>query len=219
MLTFSEMLSALPQIEDESRGIAKYLGKAVVLSCAVGAALAGAGMYWNKASLVYMACLPIVLSLIGMAVDAVLEYRSIAETMREPGSWLSSELDQRFAREKQLAAELAKFDLVELKRMYARLEAELVRVERALDVLKPIGMALPAIAILVAVDVLHLPGMVQDVVKLFAIAGTLGAMIGAVSLYKANVRLRTVSATLHYAISVAEAVAKPSFRKVSRKRR
>lgn len=79
-------------------------------------------------------------------------------------------------------------------------------------------MALPAIAILVAVDVLHLPGMVQDIVKLFAVAGTLGAMIGAVSLYKANVRLRTVSATLHYAISVAEAVGKPSFRKVSRKR-
>jgi hypothetical protein len=218
MLTFSEMLSALPQIEDEAPGIAKYLSKAVVVSFAVGAALVGAGMYWNKASLVYMACGPIVLVLMGMALDAVLEYRSIAEMVQEPGGWLSAELDQRFAREKQLAAELAKSDLVELKRMYARLEAELVRVERALDVLKPIGMALPAIAILVAVGVLHLPGLVQEIVKLFAVAGTLGAMMGAMLLYKANVRLRTVSATLHYAISMAETVGKPSFRKVSKKR-
>lgn len=218
MLTFSEILSELPQIEEQQPAITKYLGRFVILCLVMVGLLVGAGNYWSKTGLFYAAVIPLLLALAGMVLDAVYEARSSADLLREPGAWVADRLDHRFAQEKLLAAELATTDLVSLRRMSTRLDAELVRIERWLDVLKPLAMFLPAVALLITSNILHLPGVLQDIVKLMAAAGTLGVMYGAVSVYKAMVRLRTVSATLQHAINIAETSSKPSFRKVSRKR-
>lgn len=218
MLTFLGILKELPQIEEKREGIARYLGLFVIANLVLLTALAGAAIYWNKAVFIYAASIPASMALFGVVLDTVYEARSIAPTAGGPGAWLAEGLDQRFAQEKRLAAELAKSDLADLKRMSTRLDAELIRGERWLDVLKPFGMLLPAVVVLATLNIFHLPGLLQDFAKILAVAATIGVMIGAISIYKAMLRLRAVASTLHHAIDIAEAAGKPVFRKVSRKR-
>jgi hypothetical protein len=219
MPTFSSILQSFPQTEESRGGAKKHVG-AFILVCFVAAlALFGAGYYWQQRALIYAVFIPLSLMVAGMLVDLFIEVRGGKPFFKNPGAYMAGGLDSRFMQEKLIAAELAATDLIELQRMKTRLEADLIRAERWLDVLKPLSMLAPAVLLLVSVGVFRLPGVVQDICKVVVGSATVGVLIAAIPIYQGLVKLRALSSTLHYAIGLAEENRKLRFRKVSRKRR
>jgi hypothetical protein len=218
MPTFSSILRSFPRPEERQAGVARYLGVFVTVCIVVSLMLSGAGFYWRRSALIDIAFLPLCLMVVGMWVDLFVEVKGSKPFLKNPGAWLAERLDNRFAQEKHVAARLVATDLNELRQMRTRLEAELIRVERWLDVLKPLSMFAPAVLIVVTAGVFRLPDLVQDICKVFVAAATIGAVAAAIAIYQGLIRLRILSSTLHYAIELAEENRKPSFRKVSRKR-
>ena len=218
MPTFSSILNSLPQPEETPAGVTRHLGAFVFACLVIGLAVFGAGIYWEKPGLIYTAVFPVCLMTTGALAYVYLEIKDNKPFFKDPGAWLAERLDDRFAQEKRIAAQLAVTGLIELRRMRTRLEADLVRAERWLDVLKPLSMLAPAVLIVLTAGVFRLPDLVQDICKFFVAAATIGVVVAATAIYQGLIKLRILSATLHYAIELAEEDKKPSFRKVSRKR-
>ena len=218
MQTFSSILNSIPQPEETQAGVTRHLGAFVFACLVIGLALFGAGIYLQRQALIDTSLIPLCLTVIGMLVDLFVEVKGAKPFLKDPGAWLAERLDDRFSQEKRIAVELATTDLNELRRMRTRLEADLIRAERWLDVLKPLSMLAPAVLIVVTAGVFGLPDLVQDICKFFVAAATIGVMAAAIAIYQGLIKLRTLSSTLHYAIELAEENRKPSFRKISRKR-
>lgn len=218
MPTFSSILNSLPEPEETRSGIARHSGAFVFACLVIGLVLFGAGIYWQRPGLIYTSLIPLCFMAVGMLVDLCLEIKGSKPFLTNPGAWLAERLDDRFAREKLIATQLAATELNELRRMRTRLEADLVRAERWLDVLKPLSMLVPAVLLVVTVGVFRLPDLVQDFCKILVTAATIGVVAAAIAIYQGLIRLRILSSTLHYAIELAEENRKPSFRKISRKR-
>lgn len=166
----------------------------------------------------FMPVVPLSFSVITILIKIVFELKDNKEMFKNPGGSLADGLDQRFAQEKVIAAELAANDLIELQRMKARLDADLIRTERWLDVLKLLSMLAPAVFILVTAGIFKLPDFIQDIFKVAVAAATVGAIAAAIAIHRGLVGLRTIWSTLHYAIELVEEKKKKRFRKVSRKR-
>jgi hypothetical protein len=218
MPTFSSILHSFPRTEETPTGATKHVGAFTLVCLALTLVLLGAGFYWEQRVLIYAVLIPSSLMVIGMLVNAFIDIKDSKPFFKNPGAFMADGLDRRFAQEKLVAAELAATDIIELQRMKVRLEADLIKAERWLDVLKPLSMLAPAVLVLVSVGIFRLPGLVQDICKVAAASVTVGALIAAIPVYEGLLKLRSLSSTLHYAIELAEESRKPRFRKVSRKR-
>lgn len=218
MPTYLEIFKSLPVIEEAQPAAIKYTN-VLVMSCVVlAAALVGWGWHANSAAFIYCAYVPLLLIPTIVVVNVVAEVRELRRLGAFRKDWGLIRLDQRVWQEKAAAADLAKLELSELKWMAQRLDAEALLRERWLDVLKPFSMLVPAALIVVGVDLLHLPGMVQDIGKVCGAAVLIGITIGAISIYESIVPLRRLASAVHYTIASIEAKKAPAFRKVSRKR-
>jgi hypothetical protein len=218
MPTFSSILLSFPQIKETQSSATRYVGAFILVCFAAAVALLGAAFYWQQPALIYAVYVALSLVVAGILANVFIGIRDSKLFFKNPGAYMADGLDRRFAQEKLIAAELAATDLIELQRMKTRLEADLIRDERWLDVLKPFSMLAPAALILVSVGILRLPGLVQDFCKVVFASATVGVLVAAIPIHEGLVKLRTLSLTLHYAIELAEANRKPRFRKVSRKR-
>jgi len=218
MPTFSSILHSFPQTEEARDGVTRYVGAFILVCIVLALALLGAGIYWERRALIYAAFIPSSLMIVGMLLHLFVEVNDSKLFFKNPAAYMADGLDHRFAQEKLVATELATSDLIELQRMKTRLDADLVRSERLLDILKPLSMLAPAVLILISLGVFRLPGLVQDIGKALVASVTVGALVASIPIYTGLVKLRTLSSTLHYAIELAEENKKPRFRKVSRKR-
>jgi hypothetical protein len=138
-------------------------------------------------------------------------------TVDAPG-WIGSQLDQRYEKERVVAASLANNQLSELKSMAARIDAEVLTQEKWLEVIKPFSILVPAALIIFTSKYFDFPAGVQNFSQLFGGALMAGLAVGAMSIYSALVKMRRVSSALHRAIGMAEEKKTARFRKVSRRR-
>jgi hypothetical protein len=218
MPTFSSILHLFPQTEEEQDGVTRHVGAFITVCLVLVLALLGGGIYWERRALLYATYIPLSLMVVGMLVHLFIEIKDSKLFFKNPAAYMADGLDRRFAQEKLVATELAASHLIELQRMKTRLEADLIRTERLLDILKPLSMLAPAVLILISLGVFRLPGLVQDICKAVVASVTVGALVASITVYTGLVKLRSLSSTLHYAIELAEENKKPRFRKVSRKR-
>lgn len=218
MPTFSSILDSFPESQASQSSAPRRINAFMYLCLVVSAALFGSGFYWQQRALIYAAVVPLSFSVITILIKIVFELKDNKEMFKNPGGSLADGLDQRFAQEKVIAAELAANDLIELQRMKARLDADLIRTERWLDVLKLLSMLAPAVFILVTAGIFKLLDFIQDIFKVAVAAATVGAIAAAIAIHRGLVGLRTIWSTLHYAIELVEEKKKKRFRKVSRKR-
>jgi hypothetical protein len=218
MPTFSSILHSFPQTEETRRGATRYVGAFILVCFVVTLVLLGAAYYLQQRALLYAVFILLSLAVAGMLVNLFIDVRDSKPFFRNPGGYMADGLDRRFEQEKLIAAELAATELIELQRMKTRLEADLIRSERFLDVLKPLSMLGPIVLVVVSIGLFRLPGWIQDICKVVAASIALGAIAASIPIYEGLVKLRTLSSTLHFAIELAEANRKPRFRKVSRKR-
>lgn len=218
MPTYLEIFKSLPAIEEAQPAAVKYTNVLIVSCFVLAGALVGWGWHANSVACIYCAWVPLLLVPLIVIANVVAEARAMRRQGALRKDWGLVRLDQRVWQEKAAAAELAKLGLAELKWMAQRLDAEVLLRERWLDVLKPFSMLVPAALIVVGVDLLHLPGMVQDIGKVCGAAVLIGITIGAISIYESIVPLRRLASAVHYTIASIEAKKAPAFRKVSRKR-
>jgi hypothetical protein len=218
MPTFSSILQSLPEPPEKKPSAPKYLAAFFWFCLVLSGALVCIGLYWRTRALLYGAIMPGSLAIVAFLVHVFFAVKDLNPFFKDPAEWLAERLDYRFAQEKSIAAELARTELAELQRMRARLDADFIRAERWLDVLKPLSMLIPAGLVVVTVGIFKLPDFIQDFCKVLLASATIGAIVAVIVIQQGLVRLRTLSSALHYAIDLAEENKKPRFRKVSRKR-
>lgn len=218
MPTYLEIFKSLPAIE-ESRPTALKYTYVYMASCALlVAALVGWGWHANAVWFIYGAYIPLFLLPAIVVINVVAEVRELRRHGAFRKDWGLVWLDQRVFQEKSIAAELAKLELSELKWMAQRLDAEALTRERWLDVTKPFAILISAGLVVVGLDTLHLPVMLQDFGKVLAAAMLIGITIGAISIYESILPLRRLASAVQCAIASIEGKKAPAFRKVSRKR-
>lgn len=218
MLTFHEIYSRLPTVQESPRIKSRYFFGFIIFCLVAFVCLLLVGSHLNNKILSYSAWIPFALMPMTLLAYIVVEAWSRRNIVGKPENHLLVWLDGRFADEITVAGVLAKESLFELKCMRERLEAELQARERWLDVLKPFSILVPALLILASSDSFSLPDAAQKTFKVFGAAWLSGLSIGAISLYSGLPKLRRLSSTLQHAISIGEDRKEKLFRKVSRKR-
>jgi len=218
MLSFQEIFSKLPVIEEKAHIKSRYLYLFIFICAIVFFSLLSAGSHWNNRTLLYTAWVPLVLMPLALLLHVAIEAWMSRQMFGKPEKWMLGWLDHRFADERKVASEVAQENISELKRVRDRLDAELLTRERWLEILKPFSILIPAALILAGSEIFHLPSMAQNFFKLAGAAMLSGLTIGAISVYAGLVKLRRLLSTLQYAISLNEERKQTSFRKISRKR-
>lgn len=108
MLTFQEIFLKLPFAEEQPRIKSRYMFLFIFGCLAVCGCLLFAGYHWNNKNLIYAILVPIGLMFMAVLAYAIVEGREIVKAWGKPENALLVSLDQFFADEKIVAAELAK---------------------------------------------------------------------------------------------------------------
>jgi hypothetical protein len=221
MLTFHELYSKLPVVEEKPKPgsrYARYILLFILFCLAAAIALVFAGWYWENLTLLQTYWWPLGLMYASAAVYVYLEGREIWATMGRPEAGLLDGVDQRFAEEKALAAEVAQEDPFEIKAMKERLEVTLSLRERGLQMIQQFSIIVSVVSAVVTSDWVQAALKLPNMFKVLGPALLIFFAIIAISVYVEIIKLRRLAVVLQHATGLSEERKQKSFRKISRKR-
>lgn len=218
MPTFKDVIKALPPVEEKQTVWIRRIYVILLVCVLVFVVLVLAGWITKRVTLIYASYIPVFGIFLCLLAYILFEARSMRKMLVNDSDWLGNWLDQKFEAEKHAADILLDGDVLELKRMAARVDAEITTQEKWLEVIKPFSLLIPAVLIISTSKYLMLPVPVQDAAKMIGAALVVGLSIGAVTTYSGLLKLRRLFSILNYAVCAIEDKKPISFRKVSRRR-